>query len=144
MAAQSDSQQLKVFICYSRRDSSPFADELVAGLELLGFEAVIDREDIAAAEDWEARLAALIQASDTIIVVLSPEAVRSERCAWEVHKAQELSKRLIPIVGKTVRDEDVPAELRRLNYVFFSESHSFLRSLGQVADALRTDLDWIR
>jgi hypothetical protein len=32
-----DGQKLKVFISYSRKDSSDFADELVAGLELAGF-----------------------------------------------------------------------------------------------------------
>src|SRR5205085_9582733 len=32
----------------------------------------------------------------------------------------------------------------RLNYVFFSEGHSFTRSLGELAAALRTDLAWIR
>ena len=30
-------EKLKVFISYSRRDASEFADELVAGLELAGF-----------------------------------------------------------------------------------------------------------
>lgn len=139
-----NTERLKVFISYSRRDSSPLAEELVVGLELLGFEGVLDRQDIAAAEDWEARLTRLIQTADTVIFLLSPEALKSERCAWEVHKAHELSKRLIPIVGKAIRDEDVPVELRRLNYVFFSEGYSFSRSLGQVADALRADLDWIR
>jgi len=136
--------KLKVFISYSRRDSRPLVDELVAGLDLLGFDAVIDRQDIAAAEDWEARLGMLIHAADTVIFVLSPASVRSERCAWEVRKAHDLSKRLIPIVGSAVPNEEVPEELRRLNYVFFTEGSSFARSLGQVADALRADLDWIR
>jgi phosphomannomutase len=31
-------EKLKVFISYSHRDSADFADELVAGLELAGFE----------------------------------------------------------------------------------------------------------
>ncbi|MEO6221685.1 MAG: TIR domain-containing protein [Vicinamibacterales bacterium] len=134
---------MRVFISYSRRDSSRLAEELVTALELLGFEGVLDRQDIAAAEDWEARLANLIQGADTVIFVLSPEAVKSPRCAWEVDKAVELSKRLIPIVGTAVRDEDVPLPLRRLNYVFFSGDASFSRALGQVAHALRADLDWI-
>ena len=76
-----------------------------------------------------------------MIFVLSPEAVKSPRCAWEVSKAVELSKRLIPIVGTAVCDEDVPEQLRRLNYVFFSGDVSFSRALGQVADALRADLE---
>jgi hypothetical protein len=52
----------------------------------------LDRHDIAAAEDWEARLGALILGADTIVFILSPAAVRSERCAWEVERAAELGK----------------------------------------------------
>lgn len=136
--------KLRVFISYSRRDSSPLAEELVTALEVLGFDAVLDRHDIAAAEDWEVRLATLIQGADTVIFILSPEAVKSPRCAWEVNKAVELSKRIIPVVGAKVDDEAVPEHLRRLNYVFFSEGFSFSRALGQVAGALRSDLDWVR
>ena len=51
------SEKLKVFISYSRRDSSEFAEELVAGLELAGFAPFLDRHHIAAGEDWEARQA---------------------------------------------------------------------------------------
>src|ERR1700704_3939344 len=80
-------EKLKVFISYSRRDASEFADELVAGLELAGFAPFLDRHDIAAGEDWEARLGGLILESDTIVFVVSPEAVKSERCAWEAEKA---------------------------------------------------------
>ena len=49
-----------IFISYARSDSSALAEELVAGLELVGFRPFLDRHDIAAAEDWEARLGALI------------------------------------------------------------------------------------
>lgn len=144
MAERDSQQRLKVFISYSRRDSSPLAEELLTALEVVGFDAVLDRHDIAAAEDWEARLERLIQDAGSVIIILSPEAVKSPRCAWEVDKAIALSKRLIPIVGKKVEDADVPEPLRRLNYVFFTEGQSFAAALGQVANALRADLDWIR
>jgi len=59
---------------------SDFADELVSGLELTGFAPYLDRHDIAAGEDWEARLGGLILEADTVVFVVSPEAVKSERC----------------------------------------------------------------
>jgi hypothetical protein len=120
------------------------AEELVTGLELAGFEPYLDRHDIAAAEDWEARLGDLIQSADTIVFILSPAAVRSERCAWEVERAAELGKRLIPIQGKSVPEADVPERLRRLNYIFFSEGQSFAKPLTELATALRQDVEWIR
>ena len=55
-----------------------------------------------------------------------------------------LSKRLLPIVWQHVPDNEVPEQLRRLNYIFFTEDHSFIKSLGELANALRTDLEWVR
>src|SRR5262249_17499833 len=48
--------RLKIFISYSRKDED-FAQDLLAGLQAAGFEPYLDKHDIAAAEDWEARLA---------------------------------------------------------------------------------------
>src|SRR5215831_18293468 len=141
---QATAEKPGIFISYARSDSSALAEELVAGLELAGFEPYLDRHDIAAAEDWEARLGALIQSADTIVFILSPAAVRSERCAWEVERAAGLGKRLIPVQGKPVPEADVPERLKRLNYIFFNEGQSFARPLRELAEALRQDVEWIR
>jgi TIR domain len=133
-----------IFISYARSDSSALAEELVAGLEVAGFRAFLDRQDIAAAEDWEARLGALILGADTVVFILSPAAVKPERCAWEVERAAELGKRLIPVQGAPVPEAEVPERLRRLNYIFFREGQSFARPLRELADALRQDVEWIR
>jgi hypothetical protein len=90
MADPGAGEKLKVFISYSRRDSAAFADELMAGLEVAGFAPFLDRHDIAAGEDWEARLGGLIAQSDTVVFVVSLEAVKSEQCTWEVHRTIEL------------------------------------------------------
>jgi TIR domain len=51
----SPAERLKVFISYARADSATLADELATGLDLAGVTPFLDRHDIAAAEDWEAR-----------------------------------------------------------------------------------------
>ena len=58
--ADASADKLKVFISYSRKDSPKLAEDLVAGLEDRGFEPFLDRHDIAAGENWEARLGRLI------------------------------------------------------------------------------------
>jgi hypothetical protein len=114
MADAGVGEKLKVFISYSRRDSAAFADELVAGLELAGFAPFLDRHDIAAGEEWEARLGGLIAQSATVVFVVSPEAVKSARCVWEVDRTIDLSKRLLPVISKPVPEHDIPQKLRRL------------------------------
>lgn len=139
-----EQSKLRVFISYSRKDEA-FAEELVIGLEIAGFQPYLDKHDIAAGEDWEARLGRLIEAADTVVFVISPDSAASERCAWELEQTAKLKKRLLPIVWRPVPEADVPPHLRQLNYIFFYDKpHSFARSLATLASALRTDLDWIR
>jgi hypothetical protein len=135
--------KLKAFVSYSRKDAT-FAEELVSGLELCGFEAYLDKEDIAPGEPWEDRLGRLIRDADTVVFVLSPSAVASKHCQWEIAETVRLSKRMLPIVCQVVPDDLVPEQLKRLNYIFFTEGRSFTKSLGELADALRIDLEWIR
>jgi hypothetical protein len=144
MADAGAGEKLKVFISYSRKDSIAFADELLAGLELAGFAPFLDRHDIAAGEDWEARLGGLIAQSDTVVFVVSPEAVKSERCVWEVDKTLALSKRLLPVIFKPVPEHDIPEKLSRLQFVRFDNGRGITRPLAELAEALRQDLDWIR
>jgi hypothetical protein len=142
--SEASAEKLKVFISYSRKDSAAFADELVIGLEDRGFAPFLDRHDIAPGQDWEARLGGLIKEADTVVFVVSPEAVKSERCAWEVDKASALSKRLMPVVHKPVPDSEIPKKLRALQYVHFDASSGIMRPLRELTEALRVDFDWIR
>src|SRR6516162_5090406 len=144
MADAGAGEKLKVFISYSRKDSAAFADELLAGLEVAGFAPFLDRHDIAPGEPWEARLGGLITQSDTVVFVVSPEALKSKQCTWEVDRTLEVSKRLLPVIFKSVPDHDIPEKLRRLQFVSFDSGTGFARPLSQLAEALRVDLDWIR
>jgi formylglycine-generating enzyme required for sulfatase activity len=133
----------RVFISYSRKDED-FAQELLGGLQIIGFDPFLDKHDIAPGEDWEARLGRLIEAADTVVFVISPDAVASERCAWEVERAETLKKRLLPIVFRHVEEALVPPRLKRLNYIYFDRPFSFVASLQALAAALKVDIDWIR
>jgi hypothetical protein len=144
MADPGAGEKLKVFISYSRKDSAEFADELVAGLEYGGFAPFLDRHDIAAGEDWEARLGGLIAQSDTVVFVVSPEAVKSDRCVWEVDRTIELSKRLLPVIFKPVPEHDIPKKLSRLQFVRFDTGRGITRPLAELSEELQQDLDWIR
>jgi hypothetical protein len=126
------------------RAARAFAQELLAGLRLAGFEPYLDQHDIAPGEDWEARLGRLIEAADTVVFVISPDAVASERCAWEVERTVELKKRLLPIVWRRVDEAQVPARLKQLNYIFFDKPVMSMPALTALSTALKTDLGWIR
>jgi WD40 repeat protein len=137
MADAGTGEKLKVFISYSRRDSAAFADELMAGLEYGRFAPFLDRHDIVPGEPWEARLGGQIAHSDTVVFVVSPEAVKSDRCAWEVDRTIELSKRLLPVIFKPVPEHDIPKKLSQLQFVRFDTGRGVTRPLAELAEALR-------
>jgi hypothetical protein len=65
-----------------------------------------------AQQNLDRRAGGLIQEADTVVFVISPEAIKSERCHWEVDKTVELSKRLLPVIFKPVPDAEIPQKLR--------------------------------
>ena len=132
-----------IFVSYSRKDTE-FVDKLEAALTARGFAPKIDRSDIYAFEDWRKRIEALIVKADTIVFVLSPDAVASDICRWEVGFAARLNKRFAPIVCRPVAAEKVPLELARLHHIFFDDPQNFEASADKLAEALLTNIDWVR
>lgn len=136
--------KLKVFISYSRTDTA-FADELLAGLEYDGgIDVFLDRHNVHEAENWRERLGALIAGADVFVLLVSPASVSSDICVWEIEHAQELSKRIVPVLIDTVEQDQVHAGVRSLNYVRFDEGRSFMAGLISLRRALSEDLDWVR
>ena len=133
----------RIFISYSRKDMA-FADRLEAALKASGFEVLIDRHEIYAFEDWWERIEALIGQADTVVFVLSPDAVRSDVALKEVAHAASLNKRFAPIVCRRVDDNAVPQALRRLNFIFFDDIQHFEEQVDQLVEALLTDIGWVR
>jgi hypothetical protein len=124
VVVQSDRAKAKVFISYSRKDMT-FADRVEAALKARAFEPQIDRAEIYAFEDWWKRIEALIVKADTIVFVLSPDAVASNVCQREIAFAASLNKRFAPIVCRPVDDKSIPESLARLNFVFFTDEAQF-------------------
>jgi formylglycine-generating enzyme required for sulfatase activity len=134
----------RVFISYSRKDMA-FADRLEAALKARGFEPLIDRTDIYAFEEWWKRIETLIGRADTVVFVLSPDAVRPGSVALnEIGFAASLNKRLAPIVFRPVEDNSVPDTLAKLNFISFDDATRFEQAADQLAEALNTDIGWIR
>jgi tetratricopeptide (TPR) repeat protein len=138
-----DEPKARIFISYSRKDMA-FANRLEAALKVRGFEPLIDRTEIYAFEDWWKRIETLIGQADTVVFVLSPDAVTSAVALKEVAHAATLNKRFAPIVCRRVEDSATPEALRRLNFIFFDDPNRFEASADRLAEALQTDIGWIR
>ena len=101
------------------RKDIAFADRPEDALKARGFEPLIDHTEIYAFEDWWKRIEALIGRADTVVFVLSPDAVASEVAVKKVAHAASLNKRFAPIVCRRVEDKAVPQALRPVEFYFF-------------------------
>src|ERR1700692_269918 len=142
-AAHETETKARIFISYSRKDMA-FADRLETALKARGFDTLIDRTEIYAFEDWWKRIEALIGRADTVVFVLSPDAVSSDVALKEVTHAASLNKRFAPIVCRRVEDRAIPEALQRLNFIFFDDPARFDVAADQLAEALQTDIGWVR
>jgi hypothetical protein len=136
--APSTGDRAKVFVSYSRKDLA-FAQMLVRILAERGFDAFLDKTDIAPGEPWKERLAGLIAAADTVVVAVSPDSVASPICGWELEESTRRGKRMIPVVARRIADADAPPGLARLNWVFLAEGDDKDAALAALDTALRTE-----
>src|SRR5262245_61237395 len=149
MAERSHQQdRLKVFISYSRADLA-FADQLIRGLELCGFDPTIDRTELEPGVTYRPELVTLIREAGTIVFVLSPESLASPNCAWEVEQAAALNKRILPAVCKPLGDAPIPDTLAALQFTHFYTEVKFPGTgwgdgLARLSAALNTDIEWVR
>src|ERR1700680_59645 len=141
--AATTGNRAKVFVSYSRKDAD-FGRMLVGALAERGFDAFLDKTDIAPGEPWKERLAALIATADTVVFAVSPDSVASTIWRWELEESARLGKRVIPVVARRIADADAPPALGRLNWVFLAEGDARERALGTLTTALQTDLPWVR
>lgn len=138
-----EAPRASVFISYSRKDRA-FAVRLRDALIGENVDASLDIHDILPGEDWKARLSNLILDADTVVLCLSPSFIGSDICTWEVEEAQRLGKRLLPVVAADPPDDNVPADLKRLNYTWMRNDREFARGLKRLVEAINTDSAWMR
>jgi len=143
-AQPSHAERIKVFISYSRQDGVEFVDRVEPELERGGFTPLIDRHQIADLEEWKQRLEHLIVQADAIVFVITPKAVDSPHCGWEVRKAKELHKRLAPVLWRPVADNAVPEELGQIQRIPFDAPHEFDAALQRLLRALSGAPAWER
>ncbi len=112
--AASIGRPTNVFISYSRTDSATI-DRLEAELISYGFRTWVDREHLEGGDKWATQIERAIQASDIVVVGLSPDAVASSWVTKELLFSQQLGKPIIPVVLRHV--ERIPLLLVEFQYI---------------------------
>ncbi|MEO0986590.1 MAG: TIR domain-containing protein [Cyanobacteria bacterium J06639_14] len=133
-----------VFISYSRKDKT-FVQVLHQALSASKYNAWVDWQNIPITADWWAEIEAGIEAADTFIFVISPDAIASKVCRQEIDHAVNNNKRLVPIMRRPEFDVTlVHPALSKHNWLFFREQDDFEHAFGRLVEALNTDLSHVK
>lgn len=135
-------RKTRLFVSYSRADKD-FVDRLAQALQERGLEPFVDRRDIPDLDIWWERIEDLITRTDSVLYIISPDAIASAYTLKEVKFAAQLNKRLAPVLYRSVKDREVPDEIGRVNYIDFV-GQPFEAATDRLIHALETDLVWIR
>jgi hypothetical protein len=109
-----------LFISHSTKDVEFVLTHLKAPCTAIGIDAWCSATDMRLAADWEQQIRRELARSDWFIVVLSPDAAKSEWVQAETHWALENKHgRIIPVMARGCDPCDVHIRLGRLQYIDF-------------------------
>ena len=129
---------MKVFISHADTDDA-FVKKIAAGLEKAGFEAWDASREILPGDNWADKTARALQESEAMVVLLSPDALRSSWVRREIEYAlgeQSYRKRLIPVLAEELNEEEIPWILRHLPMIQLGEYAKEEEGIHQIAQVL--------
>lgn len=126
---------MKVFISYSGADEK-WADRLRKALAPQGVEVWNPASQISPGENWGLKYGKALQNSDGVVVLLSPDSVKSDWVRHEIEYAlssPQFRDRLIPVVVRAT--DEIPWILRKLNVIRATKDDD--ETARRIATALR-------
>jgi hypothetical protein len=122
----------KIYISYSTHDTD-VAQQIAAGLKILGHQINIDIETLTAGQEWRSVLSDALKSSEVFISLLTKNSVSSQYVLTELGTARAFagtSKKmlLIPIVFGDIGIPDVIRDI----HVLFSRDHSIDELVMQI------------
>jgi hypothetical protein len=132
-----------VFVSYSRRDGE-FVHALAADLESRGKSVWIDTQGIGDGEVFPDAIRNAIEQSHAFVFVITPESVASRYCETEVAYAQQLQKRVVPVLRSPVADDVLPEAIRIRNWIPYTPDVDATVASERLLVALDTDIEHAR
>lgn len=106
----------QVFLSYSEHERA-FMEKLAKSLMRASFTVWTNKTDINSGEDFVAAIYRGIEEADNLVFLMSPASLQSEYCQQELSHAMSHKKRIIPLLIQEVDPEQVPPELRVLQFI---------------------------
>jgi len=131
----SGNETMQVFLSYDRADEA-FAKALSSELARRGLSVWRDEDELLPGDNWAMQTGAALKRSKAMVVLVSPESMRSKWVRHEIEYALgdlRYENRLFPVLVRPT--DDVPWILRELNML--SARQGAAKISESIADALK-------
>ncbi|MEO1665248.1 MAG: TIR domain-containing protein [Chloroflexota bacterium] len=145
MTAEPQFRTNDIFVSYSRKDK-PFVERLVKAFQDAGRDVWVDWEDIPLTAEWREEIRKGIEEADNFLIVISPDAMRSEVILnTEIAHAVKHNKRFVPVLHRRLEpDQKVPDSVRSHNWIYMRDEDDFDSGFSGLLKALNTDLEYVQ
>lgn len=114
-SSSSENRKPSLFLSYCRRES-PFVHSVFGHLERAGYTVWLDYQNLVPGKPWQEQIDAGIAGSDTMLLVVSAEAIASPNVEHEWRRAIALKKRIVLLLFQAV---PLPVELQNCEWIDF-------------------------
>lgn len=130
---------MRLFISYAQQDKAQ-AQKLSARLTDAGLEVWNDETDLAPGDNWWLATGQALANADALIMLLSPDALKSEvfnRMFEFAFLGKKFEDRVIPVVVRRVDQSEIPWILRELGPIELSDETSDGDEFGKILERLQ-------
>lgn len=115
-----------IFVSYSHANWNEFVEPLVEQMRTEGLQVWIDKDAMESGEDWLDKINELLEASDYLVLCVTPEALLSPIVRMEYRYFFHRKKRILPLICKPA---NLPAELLGIQHEPYENSDRLIRWL---------------
>jgi tetratricopeptide (TPR) repeat protein len=120
---------VKLFISYSREDAGDFAKHVHRYLMNSGYDVFIDVNNITIGDPWAHSIEQNISNCDVFLVILTPDALRSNYVENEILQAQRDNKIIVPCISEDVAYNNIKWGLDKIQGIEFINEYQLTRKL---------------
>lgn len=126
----------QVFLSYSEKERSVM-EKIARTLMRESFTVWTNKSDIKTGTDFEEMINRGIEEADNVIFLMSPNSLQSEFCQKELAHARACHKRIIPLLIVDTDLEQLPPELRALQFINMTDHEDEAEYLADTAKLIK-------
>ncbi|MBD2498773.1 TIR domain-containing protein [Nostoc sp. FACHB-280] len=131
----------QVFLSYSEKERD-FMEKIAKILMRESFTVWTNKTDIQSGTDFVESIYRGIEEADNLVFLMSPASLQSEYCQMELSHAFSLKKRIIPLLIEQVDIEQIPVELRTLQFIDLTEPQPQQANIDKLINVLTQDVTY--